>query len=65
MDCVAVTRVTVHLDTVAISGCMGSGHYFHLETRDTVATVIYVLIGVPSVRTATLATNDASSLETH
>ena len=65
MDCVAVTRVTVHFDTVAIFDARGSGHHFHLETRDTIATVIYVPIDATSVRTATVATNDASSIETH
>ena len=40
MDCVAVTRVTVHLDTVAISACIGLWYYFHQETRETAATVI-------------------------
>ena len=66
MDCVAVTRVTVHLDTVAISPhAVGSGHYFHLESRDSIAHVIYVPIDATSVRTTTVATNDASSIETH
>ena len=65
MACVAVTRVTVHLvDTVAISACIGltvinvsadlfSAHYFHLETRGTVTTVIHVPIDETSGRTAT------------
>ena len=58
------------VDAIDVSTCIGStiindlarlllAHYFHLEIRKRVETVIHVLVDATFVRTATVATNDA------